>query len=128
MFDISGNMILPLEYDAIGYSSGATGNLSGKVVNNLLMVPTYKAIVFGKDFVVQDGSSTKKVRRYGMYDNKGNELIKVALDNAYFVVSAGVNTYYMQYNGTTLNVEEYLAAQEQRQKTQSPQANTRSNQ
>ncbi len=106
MFDINGNIILPLEYDAIGY----TGGVSGKVVNNLLIVPTYKGIVFGKDFFEQDGRNTKKVRHYGLYDNKGNQLIYPALTNAYFVVNGGVNTYYMEYKGQTLNIEEYLEA------------------
>lgn len=108
MFDINGNLILPLEYDAIGYSSGATGNLSGKIVNNLLIVPSYKAIVFGKDLVIQQGNDQKKVKRYGVYDYKGNELIVPALDNAYFVINAGVNTYYMEWQGNTYNIEEYL--------------------
>lgn len=107
MFDINGNMILPLEYDTIGYSSG----VSGKVVNNLLIVPSYKGIVFGKDYFIQDGRNTKKVRYYGLYDNKGTELIPTALTNAYFVVNAGVNTYYMEYQEQTLNIEEYLEIQ-----------------
>lgn len=107
MFDINGNIILPLEYDTIGYSSG----VSGKVVNNLLIVPSYKGIVFGKDYFIQDGRNTKKVRYYGLYDNKGTELIPTALTNAYFVVNAGVNTYYMEYQEQTLNIEEYLEIQ-----------------
>lgn len=107
MFDINGNIILPLEYDTIGYSSGVTG----KVVNSLLIVPSYKGIVFGKDYIEQDGRSTKKVRYYGLYDNKGTELIPTRLTNAYFVVNAGVNTYYMEYQGQTLNIEEYLEIQ-----------------
>lgn len=106
MFDINGNIILPLEYDTIGYSSG----VSGKVVNSLLIVPSYKGIVFGKDYLIPDGRSTKKVRYYGIYDNKGTELIPTRLTNAYFVMNAGVNTYYMEYQGQTLNIEEYLEA------------------
>lgn len=127
MFDVKGNLILPLDYDAVGYSSGATGNLSGKVVNNLLIVPSYKAIVFGKDFTVQEGNNTKKVKRYGIYDYKGNELIVPALDNAYFVVNAGINTYYMEYMGKTLNIEDYLQAQIERQKEQTNNTQTQSN-
>lgn len=108
MFDVNGNQILPLNYDVIGYSSGDAGNLSGKQVNNLLIVPSHKAIVFGQDSVVQSGKSTQKVKLYGIYDNKGNELIPVALTNAYFLVNAGVNTYYMEYMEKTLNIEDYL--------------------
>ncbi len=133
MFDIKGNLILPLEYDTIGYSSGATGNLTGKSVNNLLIIPSYKAIVFGKDLTVQDGNNTKKVKRYGIYDNRGNELVVTALDNAYFVVNGGVNTYYMENNGKTYNIEEYLerhplqiqtTSEETEQSTQTTNTNT----
>lgn len=120
MFDIRGNLILALEFDTIGYSSGATGNLTGKVVNNLLVIPSYKAIVFGKDYETQNGSSTSKVKKYGIYDYTGNELIVTALDNAYFITNAGVNTYQMEYEGNTLNIEEYL-------KIHKPQANTNTN-
>lgn len=124
MFDVKGNLILPLDYDAIGYSAGAIGNLSGKVVNNLLIVPTYKAIVFGKDFEIQEGNSTKKVKYYGIYDYIGNELVKPVLDNAYFVINAGVNTYYMENVGNTINIEEYLQAQIEKQKNQVTSGNS----
>ena len=107
MFDIKGNIILPLEYDTIGYTSG----VNGKVVNSLLIVPSYKAIVFGKEYIIPEGRNTKKVKYYGLYDNKGTELIPTALTNAYFVVNAGVNVYYMEYKGQTLNIEEYLETQ-----------------
>lgn len=130
MFDVKGNLILPLEYDAIGYSSGATGNLSGKVVNNLLIVPSYKAIVFGKELMIQEENGQKKVKYYGIYDYKGNELIVPALDNAYFVINAGVNTYYMENNGKTLNIEEYLEIQSNKQQSNSSNnqnTNTRAN-
>lgn len=108
MFDIRGNLILDLNYDVIGYSSGATGNLSGKIVNNLAVVPTYKAIVFGQDQEVMNGNNKSTVKKYGVFDYTGKELIPVALTNAYFITNSGVNTYYMEYNGTTLNIEEYL--------------------
>ncbi len=100
MFDINGNIILPVEYDNIGYSAG----VNGRVVNNLLLVPNFKAIVFGKT----KQQDNKNVTQYGLYDYKGTELIVPALTNAYFITNAGVNTYYMEYNGSVLNIEEYL--------------------
>jgi hypothetical protein len=118
LFDVNGNNILALEYDTIGYTSSTSGNSSNKSVNSLLIVPSYKAIVFGKEYTVQNGNSTKKVKYYGLYDNKGNELITTALESAYFVVNAGVNTYYMEYMGNTLNIEDYLEARAQEQKSQ----------
>lgn len=123
MFDIKGNIILPLEYDTIGYTSG----VSGKVVNNLLIVPSYKGIVFGKNYFIQNGGNAKKVIYYGLYDNKGTELIPTALTNAYFVVNAGVNTYYMEYQGQTLNIEEYLEAQLHKNQTNTTDNETQTN-
>lgn len=119
MFDVKGNLILPVEFDEMGYSSGAVGNLSGKVVNNLLIVPSYKAIIIGKNMA----AGQKTENKYGIYDYQGKELIVTALDNAYFVTNAGVNTYYMEYMGSTLNIEEYL----EKHTTNSSNSNTNTN-
>lgn len=100
LFDIKGNNILPIEFDEIGYTKGSTGSLSGKVVNNLLVIPNYKAIVLGK--------KKEKETQYGVYSNEGKELIPCALTNAYSVISAGVSTYYMEYQGNTLDIEKYI--------------------
>lgn len=109
MFDVKGNKILDLVYDTVGYSYGATGNLTGKIVSNLLIIPSHKAIVFGQDTQVQDSSGRPKmVKKYGIYDYMGRELVPIALTNAYFITSAGVNTYYMEYEEKTLNIEEYI--------------------
>ena len=55
MFDITGKLIIPLEFDYVGYTAGS-GN---KVVNNLLIIPSYKAIVLGKD-IQQERSKVRK--------------------------------------------------------------------
>ena len=90
-------MIIPVEYDEVGFSSGKVNN---KVVNTLLMIPSYKAIILGK--------KKDKETLYGIYDYTGNEIIPVALTSAYSVTSSGVNTYYMIHNGQEMNIEEYI--------------------
>lgn len=100
LFDITGKMIVPVEFDELGYTAGASGSLSGKSVNNLLVIPTYKAIVLGKQ--------VDKTKQYAIYNQLGEQLVPCRLDNAYSVVSAGVNTYYMEYQGKTLDIEKYL--------------------
>jgi hypothetical protein len=126
MFDVNGNQILPLEYDVIGYTSSTSGNTNSKSVNSLLIIPSYKAIIFGKEYTIPNGSGTKKVKYYGIYDNRGNELITTALESAYFVVNAGVNTYYMEYMGNTLNIEDYLESRAQTQNVQTTTTTTTS--
>ncbi len=99
-FDINGNNIIPLEFDELGYTNGASGSLSGKAVNNLFIIPTYKAFVLGK---VRD-----KVTQYGIYNYLGEQLVPCRLTNAYSITSAGVNTYYMEYVGKTYDIEKYI--------------------
>ena len=99
-FDIKGNIIIPLEFDELGYTKGASGSLSGKAVNNLLIIPNYKSFVLGK---TQDRET-----QYGVYNQLGEKLIPCRLTNAYSIISAGVSTYYMEYQGQTLDIEKYL--------------------
>lgn len=104
MFDINGNMIMPLEWDTMGYSAGSSGSLQNKNVNNVLIIPSYKAIVVGKEKEVNN----KKTKEYAIYDYKGEQIIPCRLSNVYFITNAGVNTYYMEYEGHTLDVEKYI--------------------
>lgn len=104
-FNKLGKLIIPLELDEIGYK--ASSSTTGKVVNSLLIVPSYKAVVFGKKF--------DKDVRYGIYDYEGVQIIPFGLQSAYSITSAGVNTYYMDYNGTTLNIENYIEKQYEKQ-------------
>lgn len=96
-FDKTGQMIIPVEFDEVGFSSGKVNN---KVVNTLLIIPSYKAIVLGKKI--------DKTTLYGIYDYTGNEIVPVALTSAYSVTSSGVNTYYMIHNEQERNIEEYI--------------------
>lgn len=116
MFDINGNMIMPLEWDTMGYSAGSSGSLQNRNVNNTLIIPSYKAIVVGQEREIDK----KKVMQYAIYDYKGEEIIPWALTNVYFITNAGVNTYYMEYQGHTLNVEKYIEDQYEREGKNKP--------
>lgn len=116
MFDINGNMIMPLEWDAMGYSAGSSGSLQNRNVNNVLIIPSYKAIVVGKEKEIDK----KKTTEYAIYDYKGEQIIPCALTNVYFITNAGVNTYYMEYKGTTLDVEKYIEEQYEREGKNKP--------
>jgi len=96
-FDKTGKLIIPVEYDELGFSSGRVNN---KVVNTLLIVPSYKAIILGKKI--------DKQVQYGIYNYLGNEIVPTVLTSAYSVTSSGVNTYYMIHNGQERNIEEYI--------------------
>lgn len=96
-FNIKGQEVLPTEYDSIGYSQG---NIEGKIVDNLLIVPSCKAIIMGK-------KSGDKLQ-YGIYDYNGNEIVPCVLANAYSITNNGVSTYYMEHNGQIINIEEYI--------------------
>lgn len=105
LFDTTGKLIVPVEFDYIGYTSGS----NNKVVNNLLIIPSYKAIVLGKDMPSESGSSSSKDRKYTIYDFEGNEIVPCVLDTAYSVTSGGVDTYYMDYyDQKDVNIEKYI--------------------
>lgn len=97
LFDITGKIIVPLEFDYIGYTGGA----NNKVVNTLLVIPSYKAIILGKD--------DDRKRQYAIYDFEGNEIVPCVLDTAYSVTSGGIDTYYMDYyDKKDVNIEQYI--------------------
>lgn len=108
LFDITGKIIVPLEFDMLGYTGGSKG-LNDKSVNNILVIPNYKAIVLGKEMeITGENNNVTRENKYAIYNNVGKELVPCAVDNAYSVVNAGVNTYYMQYQGKTLDIEKYI--------------------
>ena len=99
LFNTSGKLIVPVEFDELGCNQSNT-NSNRK---NVLLVPTYKASVMGK---VKDND----VRNYGIYNNEGKELVACALTKVYSITSGGVETYYMEYKGNTLDAEQYIKA------------------
>ena len=74
------------------------GNTENKLANSILLVPDYEAIVVAE----QTG--------YGLINSEGKELIPSATQNFYTTSSAGVNSYFLTYQGNVMNVLEYLKA------------------
>ena len=91
MLDINGNTILPVEYDGFGCVAPSSASSS------LLLVPEYQA------FVVHQGDY------YGLYNTSGNELIPTLVTTMYSVISSGEKSYYLNYQGNTMDVIDYLS-------------------
>lgn len=98
LFNTDGKEILPVEFDEIGCSQGNNTTFNTK---SLLLIPTYKAIVMGK---IKDNN----VKNYGIYNNEGKELVACALTKVYSITKGGIETYYMEYQGNDLDVEQYI--------------------
>lgn len=90
-FDKNGKAILGFEYDSFGYIAS-----SNKDAINLLLIPDYNVIVACKD------------KKYTLINSVGKELCLAILDDVYMTINSGKKYYYMNYNDTTANVEEFL--------------------
>ena len=93
-FDKTGKQVKDFMYDTIGYSVAASRDQ-----RNLLVIPDYNVIVVGRD------------KKYGLITNMGEEIVILALDDAYMVISGGEKKYYMTYNDNRMDIEEYLEQQ-----------------
>ena len=81
-------------YDSIGYTVSASRD-----ARNLLVIPDYNLIVVGRD------------KKYGLINSLGEDIVIMALDDAYMVISGGEKKYYMTYNDNRMDIEEYLEQQ-----------------
>ena len=62
----------------------------------MLLIPEVEGIVIYKDGV------------YGIINSTGKQLIRTELEQVYSETSGGKNTYYMVFNGQTINILELL--------------------
>ena len=99
LFDIRGNLILPIEYT--GFGSNAK-NVKDVVANNLLVIPEINGIV------VYQENKEQRTTYYGIINKEGETLVPLALDTAYFEINSGHNTYKMTNNGNTYDIIEYV--------------------
>ena len=93
LINIEGNKITQVYYDALGYVKGTKKDSKG---NNVLLIPEVEGIVIYKDGV------------YGIINSTGKQLIRTELEQVYSETSGGKNTYYMVFNGQTINILELL--------------------
>lgn len=90
MLDKNGNIVLPVEYDGFGCQSSSAS------MSSLLLVPEYNAFIVQKD------------KQYGLFNTSGNKLIEIAVTSAYSVTEAGEKSYYVIYQGLTIDIIDYL--------------------
>ncbi len=104
MIDKNGNEILPVIHDCLGSS------VTDRTSNSVLLIPEYELIVVKGP---TDGQITTtrepKTTMYGMVDKYGKTIIRNVLEEVYSITNAGVDTYYMTFNGQKIDVDEYFA-------------------
>ena len=99
MYDIKGELILPIEYDGIGCISG------DRTLNNILIIPEVEGIVVSKIYELQ---KDKKDTYYGIVDSKGRELVPTGLETVYSITNSGREEYTMIYNSTQYDIIDYV--------------------
>lgn len=104
MIDKNGNEILPAIYECFGSAA------KDKTTNGVLLLPKYEAIVVKgtTDGDVTTATGEKKNTMYGIVDKYGKVLIRNVLESVYSVTNAGIETYYMNYGGQTIDIDEYF--------------------
>lgn len=93
LINIEGNRITQIDYDGLGYVKGTSKDAKG---NNVLIIPEKEGIVIYKDGM------------YGIISSTGKQLVKTELQQVYSETSGGKETYYIVYNGQTINLLELL--------------------
>jgi len=104
LYDITGNLILPIEYIDLGCVSKTS---SDRTLNNILVIPEVEGIVVCKQFEID----TKKLEYYGIYSSTGRELVPVALETVYSITASGKEEYTMINNGNSYDVIKYIKEQ-----------------
>ena len=99
MFDIRGNLIVPIIYT--GFGSNAK-SIKDKVANNVLVIPEVDGIV------VYQENKEARTAYYGIINSEGKELVPIALDTLYSVTTNGKNSYTMTNNGIIEYIQRYV--------------------
>ena len=93
LIDKNGNVIVDVAYDSLGYINGAKKDAKGE---NLLTIDSIEGIV------------TCKNNKYGIVNSTGKFIAPVAFDKIYAITNLGEKKVYLEYNGQTLSLEDYL--------------------
>lgn len=101
LFDIKGNLILPVDYENMGCISKSS---SDKTLNNILIIPEIEGIVVGKQYEI----NSKKTMLYGIYNKRGKELIPTWMEAVYSITASGKEEYTMINNGNSIDIIEYV--------------------
>ena len=103
MYDIKGNLILPIEYDGFGCIA------NDRTKSSTLLIPDVKAIVVSK---IYDIEKQGKQTYYGIVDSQGKVLMLTGLQSVYSVTNNGIKEYTMIYNDGNYDVIESILKNE----------------
>lgn len=95
LFDKNGNVLTNTIFESLGCISSTTKD---KSQNNLLIIPSIEGIVVCRD------------KKYGIINSVGKMVAPCVFEKIYSVTDLGEDTYYMVYNGQTINLKDYIAA------------------
>lgn len=99
LYNLDGNLVLSLSYDSFGYKPVGDKKVTSKE-NSILQIPS--SIGINGLVVCLDGL-------YGIFDVDKEELIlPCAYTKIYSTTKSGVTTYYAEFNGQQLELEQYL--------------------
>lgn len=102
VFDKKGKVLLAMDFDSIGcvVSTGQSNT------NNVILLPDYEAFIVGKDFEVEVGNSMNKVKKYGVFNSLGEQLVDFVIDSIYYITQDGKDIYQLEKDGSRGNLEE----------------------
>ena len=101
LYNIKGNVILPIEYDGFGCIAGTS---SDKTLNNILIIPDIEGIVVSKIYKFED---RREVTAYGIVNSFGKEMVPTSLETVYSITNNGRDEYTMIYEGKSIDILEY---------------------
>lgn len=101
LFNIRGELILPIEYVSLGCISKTSSDRS---LNNILVIPEIEGIVVCQEFEVD----RRKTEYYGIVNSRGRELVEVCLETVYSVTVSGKDEYTMVNGGNSFDVIEFV--------------------
>ena len=102
LYNINGEVILPVEYDSIGCIVTSTQT---KSANNAVLLEDYEGIIVGKE--ISESDTNKK---YAVYNPLGEQLVGFLLDNIFYRTENGKDIYYLEMNGQQGNLDEVFKA------------------
>lgn len=92
-FDINGEVVINTNYDSLGYVEGARKDSANY---NTLLIQDIQGIIVCRD------------KKYGIINSTGKTIVTPVCDKIYGIKDLGVNKYYVEYNGETLELNQFL--------------------
>lgn len=102
LYNINGEIILPVEYDSIGC---VVSSQQTKSSNNAILLDDYEGIIVGKRKSENDNN-----KKYAVYNPLGEQLVGFLLDNIFYRTENGEDIYYLEMDGQQGNLDEVFKA------------------